>query len=477
MKSYLFYDLETSGLNKSFDQILQFAAIRTDIDLNEIDRYSINVKLRPDVIPSPYASITHRISIAESKKGVSECMAIRHIHALLNTPGTISLGYNTLGFDDEFLRFSFYRNLLTPYTHQYSNKCNRSDILPFAVLYYLYKHESLEWPVVDGKSSLKLEYLSAKNKLAEGRAHDAIVDVEATVELAKRFYKEKEMWDYILGYFDKKTDKERIYQLPSAFESTAGIHMYGLMTGIKFGADNLYQAPVLYIGDSIPYSNQSLWLRLDLPELNQLNKDNIKENSRVIRKRFGESPVILPPVERFTNKISTERMKIVDENLKWLQAEKDKFYKLVSYYREFEYQDIPNVDVDAALYINGFMTKEEQRVCNKFNQSSYDKMQDIIDEFSEGSLKELAKRVFIRNFFDEATGDSYKDFEKYLKAVNPDNHVDAMIDFRGDKKTTPVSALEDIKEIKTECNLDDEQLMLIEEIENYIKDRFGANIL
>lgn len=473
MKTYLFYDLETSGLNKAFDQILQFAAIRTDMELNETDRYSFNVKLRSDVIPSPYASITHRISIAESEKGMSELSAIRHIHALLNTPGTISIGYNTLGFDDEFLRFSFYRNLLSPYSHQYANACRRSDILPFAVLYYLYKNDSLVWPEIDGKPSLKLEYLSKENALAQGRAHDAIVDVEATVGLAKRFYKDKDMWNYILGAFDKKIDKERVYKLPSAFESAAGIHMNGLMTGIKFGADNLYQAPVLYIGDSLPYSNQSLWLRLDLPELTHFNKDNISENSRVIRKRFGESPVILPPVDRFLNRITSERIQIVNDNLKWLQAEKDSFYKLINYYREFKYQDIPNVDIDAALYQNGFMTKEEQALCNKFHHSSPDKIMEIIEKFGESPLKKLAVRVIFRNFPDQSCSDVSDEFSSYLDSVNPGNNDDALIDFRGGKRTTPISALEDIKEIKEKLKLDDEQKILINEIEQFIKNKFS----
>jgi exodeoxyribonuclease-1 len=36
MQTFLFYDIETTGLNKSFDQVLQFAAIRTDLKLQEI---------------------------------------------------------------------------------------------------------------------------------------------------------------------------------------------------------------------------------------------------------------------------------------------------------------------------------------------------------------------------------------------------------------------------------------------------------
>ena len=47
-KYYVFYDLETTGMNPAFDQILQFAAVKTDLDLNEIERivksyfYSVN---------------------------------------------------------------------------------------------------------------------------------------------------------------------------------------------------------------------------------------------------------------------------------------------------------------------------------------------------------------------------------------------------------------------------------------------------
>ena len=136
--TYLFYDIETTGLNKAFDQVLQFAAIRTDRQLNEIDRHAITIKLRPDVIPSPQAILTNRIPIADLSSGLCEFEAIEQIHRLINQPGTISLGYNSLGFDDEFLRFSFHRNLLSPYTHQYRNGCRRMDLYPMTVIYRIY---------------------------------------------------------------------------------------------------------------------------------------------------------------------------------------------------------------------------------------------------------------------------------------------------------------------------------------------------
>ena len=42
-----FYDTETTGINASFDQILQFAAIRTDADLNEIERFEVEAEYFP----------------------------------------------------------------------------------------------------------------------------------------------------------------------------------------------------------------------------------------------------------------------------------------------------------------------------------------------------------------------------------------------------------------------------------------------
>ena len=61
--TYLFYDIETTGLSKCFDQVLQFAAIRTDDSFNELERIELRVKLNPDIIPHPAAVATHRISI------------------------------------------------------------------------------------------------------------------------------------------------------------------------------------------------------------------------------------------------------------------------------------------------------------------------------------------------------------------------------------------------------------------------------
>lgn len=475
MKRFLFYDLETTGLNKAFDQILQFAAIATDETLKETERYSIRVKLRPDVIPSPYAAITHRMTMAECLDGLDELEAVQHIHALVNTPGTISLGYNTLGFDDEFLRFSFYRNLLSPYTHQYANQCGRMDLLPMAVLYYLYKPDVITWPEVDKKPSLKLENLSRENRLAEGRAHDAMVDVEATVELARRFFREKDMWDYVTGYFNKACDQERIRKLPVAFDSQAGMHLQGIMTGSKFGPDQSYQAPVIYLGDSIPYKNQGLWLKLDEETLRPACEQGAFDTVRVIRKRMGEPHIILPPLARFEGRLSDERKARARDNLAWLRTDTQRFHALISWFRDFRYPEVKHVDVDGALYLSGFLSREDQKLCSLFLRNLNRDGVEFLSRFDDGPLRTQAMRILFRNFQDRSFSSLNAEYRAYMNQVNPSEDEGAMVDFRNDKRLTPKDALKQIDTIRADEKPDDEQQRILDDLEQYLKKTFPFN--
>jgi len=464
-KTYLFYDLETSGLNKSFDQVMQFAAIRTDENLNELERYNILVKLNPDVIPSPYAVITHHIGIDDIKNGLSEYEAIKKIHVLMNQPGTISLGYNTLGFDDEFLRFSFYRNLLPAYTHQYANQCSRMDLYPMSSIYFNYKPDVIAWPKLEGRSTLKLEYLSAENKLAEGLAHDAMVDVDATVALAKRFKQEKEMWDYLCGYFDKNIDLERISNLTPSLMSSSGQHRQGiLMDGIN-GADNRYASLVLSLGKHHVYKNQLLFLRLDQPVLREVTEKNIPELFLVIKKKIGETGFLLPTNERFLKIVPEEKINIMEENKKWLQKHDYLLQEIIRYYANYTYPIVPNIDIDAALYQNGFMSPEDEMMCRQFQQVDLNQKITLLDEVFNSNLKKQMIRIIARNY-PNALPEKYQvEYEEYLNLIKKSS--DSIIDYKNNSKLTPEKALEEIEELKDK-NLGSDERRLLAELEQYI---------
>lgn len=449
-KTYLFYDLETTGLNKAFDQVLQFASIRTDLDLNEIERHEFSVKLNPDIIPSPGAVIIHRIGIKAAQSGINEYDAICKIHALLNKPGTISLGYNTLGFDDEFLRFSFYRHLLPPYTHQYANDCQRMDLYPIVVLYFLYKKEALNWPKIEGKTSLKLESLNAFNQLADGQAHNAMVDVEATLSLAKCLAKYQDMWEYTQTYFDKQKDSERIFKLIREKQA--------LFIDGKFGPKAAYQSAVYPLGFHNIYKNQSIWLSLDKAELNNCTEENFKEHVFIRNKKTAESGLLLPFKERFTKHLTHEKCSLIEENRSWVDNHPTLVKSMVDYYKNYTYPEIPNVDAQAALYINGFPSSSDQSLCRQFHQAPPAKKATIASQLSDPILKTLAVRLLGRHFPDQMTEAQQQDYTHYQSATQ------TPIDHRGQLRLTKQSAINEANALKLEKDLDNQQLTLLEEL-------------
>jgi exodeoxyribonuclease-1 len=471
MSSFLFYDLETSGLNKAFDQILQFAAIRTDPELQEKERHRIDIRLRPDIIVSPRATITHRLSPEDIATGVGELEALVQIHQWFNRPGTVSLGYNTLGFDDEFIRFSFYRNLLPPYTHQYGNGCRRMDLLPMTVLYHLYKPEVLEWPQRKGRTVLKLEDISRANGLSVQSAHDAMADTEATLALAHRLRSERDMWEYLNGYFFKQTDAERIEKLPVAIKTHWGDHRFGIMTGSEFGPDLAYQVPVLSIGRSLPYSNQTLWLRIDDTAIMTSDNGGV-ENTRVMRKRLGEPAIILPPLDRFSMHIGKKRLVLARQVMKWLEKHPSVFDGIIRYHQEFAYPEVPDVDADAALYQDGFMSRKDQELCRRFHRSAPEEKEKIARQFSKPALRDLGVRILARNFSEHLSEAGRKGWCRYLEKIAPREGDNVPLDYRGQERLTPAAALQEIEELKNSGEMDEEQMKLLDASADDLQRRF-----
>ncbi len=466
--TYLFYDLETTGLNKCFDQVVQFAAIRTNMALDELERYDIIVKLNNDVIPSPYATITHRIGIEQCNQGISELEAITQIHQLINTPNTISIGYNTLGFDDEFLRFSFYRNLLAPYTHQYASGCSRMDLYPIAVMYYLFNPDAITWPIIDGRPSMKLEHINTANHFVDGQAHNAMVDVEATLAFARSLRMHPDKWEYLKGNFHKNTDLERSGKLPPAFSIANTAFREALLINGKVGSQALYQAPVLGLGQHAHYKNQSLWLRLDNELLSQCTLNNIEKNTFVYRKKPGESLLLLPPQERFLKHLTPERLELANKNKQWLQDNPDILNAICDYHQQFTYPKVPNLDIDAALYELSFPTSREEFLFQRFHLAQPEEKATVASQFPNPIRKEQALRIVGRHFPEHLNSADEKMYQEYREHIyKPDEST--ITDYRNQTHLTPKQALKDIEEIRANKTIDEEQKVLLDELEAFLR--------
>lgn len=214
MQTFYFYDLETSGVNPKEARIMQFAGQRTGLDLEPIgEPHNILIKMTDDVLPEPDAilitGITPQKTIAE---GVTEAEFLKVFHKEIATEGTTFVGYNTVRFDDEFMRYLHYRNFYDPYEWQWKDGRSRWDLLDMVRLTRALRPEGIEWPFdPKGNPTNRLELLTSVNGLDHAQAHDALSDVFASIALAKLIkLKQPKLFQYLYELRDKKKVKELV---------------------------------------------------------------------------------------------------------------------------------------------------------------------------------------------------------------------------------------------------------------------------
>ena len=240
--SFLFYDLETFGADPRTSRVAQFAAIRTDTELNEIDEpISIFVRPADDLLPSPIATLITGIAPqAALRDGMNEAQAFALIFDEMARPETCTLGYNSLRFDDEFVRYGLFRNFYDAYEREWRGGNCRWDLLDVFRLAHALRPDGLIWPKrEDGATSFKLEHLATANEVRIGDAHEALSDVRALIGLARKFKQaQPRLWDYTL----KLRDKRFAAGLIDVVAMTPVLHV-----SQRFPASRLCAAPVLPI--------------------------------------------------------------------------------------------------------------------------------------------------------------------------------------------------------------------------------------
>ena len=362
--SFYWYDLETSGLSPKWDRIVQFAGCRTDAELNLLDdEYITYVSLPDDVLPNPNATLVSGItpSILESQ-GIREIDALRVISRSMSEPGTCVVGYNNLRFDDEFIRYSFYRNFLDPYSREWKNGNSRWDLLDLVRATGALRRDGINWPQdEEGLPVYKLEELTKHNQIEHGSAHDALSDVRATIGMAKLIYQNHPK---IFEYYFALRDKKQVRQVLEPYGIKTCLHISGIYPRARFGV-----APVISLARHPTNNNAVIVADLaeDIDSLVAMTSEEIK--SRLYSKDFEDR---LPLREIRINRcpfvvgfdvLTPENidrleidMKIVEDRAKKLR-QPGVGQKIAS---AFEHPNREaNTDVDAALY-EGFLQDEDR---------------------------------------------------------------------------------------------------------------------
>lgn len=408
MHTFLWHDYETFGIDPRSDRPAQFAAIRTDAELNEIGAALMSYcQPAPDYLPDPQSclitGITPQLCL---ERGVPEYRFASEIEQAFAQSGTIGVGYNTIRFDDEFTRFLLWRNLADPYAREWQNNCGRWDLLDVVRTTYALRPEGIVWPTKeDGRPSFKLEHLSAANGLAHAAAHDALSDVRATIALAQLIrQRQPRLFDFCFTLHKKDAVAEQIsLHAPRPF-----LHVSGRVPAER-GCLMLAWPLALHPTNK---NEVIVWdLAFDPAELFELDAAGIRTRlftaaaalpegvSRLPVKtiHLNKSPIVINNLNTLTPAMAERWGMDIDAGLQHASRFANAPDMLAIWREVFQRPAAGAVDVDADLY-GGFVGNNDRRVLNRLRSLPPEQLAQTQSGFDDPRLEELLFRYRARNF-------------------------------------------------------------------------------
>lgn len=408
-KTFFFYDLETSGLSARNDRVMQFAGQRTTMELEPIgDPVNLMVSLSDDILPSPDAimvtGITPQMTRAE---GYSEAEFCKILGSDIFSPDTIAVGYNNVRFDDEFVRHTLWRNFYDPYEWAWADGRSRWDLLDVVRMTRALRPDGIEWPVDEaGKAVNKLELIASQNGLVHTRAHDALSDVEALIQLTKLIrMKQPKLYEYLLGMRDKKAVMELVDPgNPKPFVYSSGRYdaayekttvAYPIAKGVKPGSVLVYDLrhdPVEYVGATPKQLAEVVFADYETRKKETYTPLPVKELS------YNKCPAVAPL--GVMDEASKQRLGIDMNEVKRHVAiivSSEGFKETVRQAFEMREPYEKSPDVEHQLY-DGFIDGQDKIKVSAVRAASRDELAKFTPTFKDSRLPELFLRYKARQY-------------------------------------------------------------------------------
>lgn len=475
MKTFFFYDLETSGFSPQNDRIMQFAGQRTDENLNRIgEPVNILVRLNDDVLPSPSALMVTKISPQKTvEEGYTEAEFSKMLVEEYFTPDTVIVGYNNVRFDDVHIQHLLWRNFYPPYDWQWKDGRSRWDLLDVVRMIRALRPEGINWPFVVNEgtgekfAANKLELLTKENGILHENAHDAMSDVDGLIDVA-RLLKEKQpqIFDYLFE-IRSKNEVQKLVNLenPKPFVYTSG----------RFKVEFEKTTVAFPIA---PAKNQNVivWdLRFSPEKFIDWSEDQILENitadfetrssddfEPIVAKilQYNKCPAVAPM--GVLTEENRQRLKIdlaeIQKNLDILRKNPHFAENLRSAFerRSEVFQDKSSAEKPApeARLFEGFVSKSDDIKIEAVRNSTDRELADFHPDFADERLTDLLLHYKARNFLKSLSSQEKELWEEY----RVENLQKMMPNF-----------MKEFQEIANNQNLNSQEEYILEEIKLWLE--------
>lgn len=386
----VFYDVETTGLNKRFDQILQFAAVRTDVDLVEIGRLETQSRLMPHIVPSPKAlhlTGTSLTKINDPSRQTHYSMVCEIARTLASWSPSTFLGFNSISFDEEFLRQAFYQ-CLHPVFLTNTPQNARADVLNLMRAAGTLHPLIIRPGIVNGADVYQLGPLAAANGVALSRAHDASCDVEAMLELCRLVRAgAPELWSTFLRF----SSKANVVDFVAAEEAFAYFNFYGSPRVMHF---------LTRVGISRRDANTHYCLDLggDIESLRKLDGSALVERMNVeprpIRRlRVNRSPLLYPLWEIDESLFGETSEEQLQRSASSVRADPEFMGRLVDAADSAATVYPASEHVELQIYGGDFFSDFDRELCAAFHAAKWEDRLRLLDRFGDPRLRRLGRRL------------------------------------------------------------------------------------
>jgi len=313
---------------------------------------------------------------------------IRDINArLVSWSPAIFLGYNSIRFDEEFLRQALFQTLHPPYlTSLHGN--GRNDVMSLALACSASGDGALRVPLKEsGDASFRLQDLAVANGISVLKAHDALSDTQTALELCRLV---KTISPDLWRRFVRFSNKASVADFVSSDEPF-------VLT--EFFANQAYHTPVVFVANDPDRPNGMLCLSVGtkIDDLASLSDEQLvarlsSQPSPVRRVRTNAGPTMMPlweaPEELFEGSSCEE---LEDRAAQIVQDEGLKT-RLLNSFVETRAKYAEPTHVEEMLYTK-FSSWNDAALCSRFHAAPWSEKLVFAQSFEDDRLREFALRL------------------------------------------------------------------------------------